>query len=251
MTATATIGTVARLAGVTARTLRHYDDIELLVPSERRHNGYRGYSDADLERLQQILAYRELGLSLDGIAGVLDDPATDVRTLNETRDRIRRHISRLERIASSLDAAVSASTNGTPMTPEERLAAFSGFDPEEHALEAEERWGSTPAYETASRRTDAYSAEDWRRQTDEANDINQQFLALVDAGIPADSEEAARLVDAHRSHVTEWFYECTPEIHAGLGVMYTKDPRFAARFETAGDGLAAYLSAAFAARYGS
>ena len=79
--------------------------------------------------------------------------------------------------------------------------------------------------------------------------MNQGFLQLIADGTPADSTKAAAPVDAHRAYITKWFYECTPEIHAGLGSMYVADERFRASIDKAGNGLAAYQSAAIAARY--
>ena len=136
---TTTIGDVARFAGITVRTLHHYDSIGLLTPSERRGNGYRGYTGADISRLQRILAYRELDLGLDEIRQLLNEPADAVFALKQARRRIAEQVGRLQRIAESLDAAIRAETKGTNMTPEEKLQAFGDFDPEEHAEEAKER----------------------------------------------------------------------------------------------------------------
>ena len=134
-------------------------------------------------------------------------------------------------------------------TPEEKLQAFGDFDPEEHAEEAKERWGGTDAYAESERRTGSYTVDDWQRVSAEADELAQGFLQLMADGTLADSTKAAALVDAHRAHITKWFYECTPEIHAGLGSMYVADVRFRANMDKAGDGLAAYQSAAIAARY--
>ncbi|MCL1692090.1 MAG: MerR family transcriptional regulator [Actinomycetia bacterium] len=251
MTTTTTIGDVARMAGVTVRTLHHYDEIALLVPSERRQNGYRGYSDDDIARLQQILAYRELGLGLDEISAILDDPAGTTGRLVDARRRIERHMDRLRGIISNLEAAIAAEEEGTAMTPEQRLEAFGDFDPVQYDDEARQQWATTDTYEESMRRTSSYTPADWQRQRSEAADLDQRFLALMDAGVAADSEDAAELVDAHRNLISRWFYECTPEIHAGLGTMYVADPRFMQNIDTAGAGLAAYLSAAIRVRYGS
>jgi len=246
---TITIGHVARLAGITVRTLHHYDDIGLLTPSERRQNGYRCYTDADISRLQQILAYRELDLGLDEIARILDKPSDSVEALATARHRIDDQLEKLRRIAASLDAAIDAETKGTRMTPEEKLEAFGEFDPDEFADEAEERWGGTDAFAESARRTAAYTPADWKRQRAETDAIYQELLALLANGIPADSPAAAALVDAHRASITKWFYDCTPEIHAGLGAMYVADERFRSNINASGDGLAEYLSAAIEARY--
>lgn len=246
---TTTIGEVAHLAGITVRTLRHYDDIGLLTPSERRANGYRGYSGADIGRLQQILAHRELGFGLEEIRSVLDEPSGTITALMRARQRVADQLGKLTRIAESLDRSIESETKGPPMTPEEKLSAFGDFDPDEHAVEARDRWGQTGAYAESALRTGAYTSGDWQQLSDEAGKIDQALLALIDADTPADSREAAALVDAHRAHITKWFYDCTPEIHAGLGTMYVADDRFRVNINKAGDGLAEYLSAAMAARY--
>lgn len=246
---TTTIGYVARFAGITVRTLHHYDSIGLLPPSERSGNGYRGYTGADISRLQQILAYRELDFGLDEIRRLLDEPADAVFALRQARRRIAEQIGGLQRITESLDAAIRAESKGTNMTPEEKLQAFGDFDPEEHAEEAKERWGGTDAYAESARRTGSYTAYDWQRVSAEADEVNRGFLRLIADGTPADSTKAAALVDAHRAYITKWFYECPPEIHAGLGSMYVADERFRANIDKAGDGLASYQSAAIAARY--
>jgi len=247
---TTTIGDLARFAGITVRTLHHYDHIGLLTPSERRGNGYRGYTDADISRLQQILAYRELDLGLEEIRRLLLEPDDAVAAFREARRRVAGQVGRLQRIAEGLDAAIEAETKGTSMTPEEKLQAFGDFDPDEYSEEARERWGGTDAYAESERRTGSYTVEDWKQVSAEADEVNQGFLQLMESGTPADSIEAAALVDTHRTHITKWFYNCTPEIHAGLGAMYVVDERFRTNINKAGEGLAEYQSAAIAARYG-
>jgi hypothetical protein len=85
----------------------------------------------------------------------------------------------------------------------------------------------------------------------EADEINDAFLALMEAGAPADSAEAMALAERHRSHISKWFYECTPEMHTGLGSMYVADSRFTENIDKAGEGLARYLSDAIAANHSS
>lgn len=246
---TTPIGDVAALAGITVRTLHHYDEIGLLVPSERKPNGYRAYTDADIDRLQQILTYRELDLSLEEIAAVLDTPTSRARALETARARIAKRINKLHRISESLDAAIRSEEGGTTMTPQERLRAFGDFDPEEHAEEVEQQWGDTPQFAESVRRTNRYTTDDWQEIRAEGDEIYAQFLSLMANEEPADSPVTAHMVDAHRQHISKWFYECTPEIHFGLGDMYVADQRFATNIDRAGDGLAAYMSEAIAARY--
>lgn len=155
------VGHVARAAKVTVRTLHHYDRIGLLRPSGRTAGGYRRYSDADLERLQQILFYRELGFPLEEIAEILDDPRADPMThLRRQRDLLVGRIDRLRAMVTAIEHAMEARRMGISLTPEERFEVFGDFDPEAHAEEAAERWGGYDAYQASQRRTAAYTKAD-------------------------------------------------------------------------------------------
>ena len=238
------VGELARIAGVSVRTLHHYDEIGLLPPSGRTPGGYRTYDDADVDRLRSILTYRELGLGLNEIAEAIE-PGTDAHgVLRRASRRVEEKIRRLEAIRSSLETAIRESEKGTTMTPEQKLAVFGGFDPDEHAAEAHERWGDTNAYAESIRRTTTYTVADWERIRDEAADIYRRFLELRDGGVAPDSAEAAAVVDDHRRHISTWYYECSPEIHAALGRMYVADDRFTTNIDRFGEGLAAYMAAA-------
>src|SRR3954452_11758466 len=142
-----TVGKVARLAGVTVRTLHHYDEIGLLSPSERAATGYRRYDERDLDRLQQILYYRELGFSLEEIATILADPRADpVAHLRRQHELLTTRMKRMREMVLAIEFAMEAHKVGIQLTPEERFEVFGGFDPDEHAQEAQERWGDTDAY---------------------------------------------------------------------------------------------------------
>lgn len=246
---TRTVGQIAKLSGLTIRTLHHYDEIGLLNPSEREDNGYRRYTDRDLERLRQILVYRELGLSLDEIASIVDRDVDPSEALLAERLQIADRIERLRIIAGMIDTTIEAHRKGITMTPEEKLQVFGDFDPAEYEVEAKERWGDTDAYTQSAKRTSSYTKADWDNVNDEADGIYRRFVELMGDGVGADDARAAEVVDAHRAHISRWFYECSPEIHAGLGAMYIKDARFTKNIDKHGDGLAHYMSEAIAARY--
>lgn len=135
------------------------------------------------------------------------------------------------------------------MDAKEALEVFGDFDPAEHDVEAKERWGGTDAYAQSAKRTAAYTKEDWKKIKAEAAAIDKRFVGLMADGVAPDDPEAGRVVDAHRNHISKWFYECSPEIHAGLGQMYTEDARFRSNIDKAGDGLAEYMTAAIASRH--
>src|SRR5215467_13457228 len=149
-----TVGQVAGLAGVTVRTLHHYDDIGLLSPGGRSHAGYRRYGEPDLERLQQIMFYRELGFSLDDITAMLDDPHADPGAhLSRQHTLLTSRMARLGQMVEAVEKAMEAHKMGISLTPEERFEVFGDNDPGRYADEAEQRWGDTDAYRESQRRT--------------------------------------------------------------------------------------------------
>lgn len=237
-----TVGSVARMSGVTVRTLHHYDEIGLLTPGGRSDAGYRRYGDADLERLQQILFYRELGFGLDEIKTVMTDGGADASAhLARQHALLLDRIGRLERMAAAVEKALEARTMGISLTPEERFDVFGDFDPDTHAVEVAERWGDSDAFRESRQRAARYAKADWQRMKEESAAPIDALLGAMRAGRPADSAEAMDAAEQHRQHISRWFYDCTPEIHVGLGEMYVADPRFSATYESIGPGLAAYL----------
>ncbi|WP_327368199.1 MerR family transcriptional regulator [Streptomyces sp. NBC_01217] len=236
------VGQVAGFAGVTVRTLHHYDGIGLLSPGGRSHAGHRRYDDGDLDRLQQILFYRELGFPLDEIAVLLDDPDADPQEhLRRQHRLLSDRIAALRKMAAAVETAMEARKMGINLTPEEKFEVFGDKDPEEHAQEAERRWGGTATYAESQRRVARYTKDDWKRMQAEVADWGAAYSALMEAGEPATGERAMELAEAHRLHITKWFYECTPEIHRGLGEMYVHDPQFRAYYESMRPGLAEHL----------
>lgn len=250
-----TVGAVARLASVTVRTLHHYDQIGLLRPSRRTEAGYRRYTDGDLDRLQQILFYRELGFALDRIASVMaDGGSSPIIHLRRQHAMLLDRIARLKRMAAAVEKAMEARQMGISLTPEERLDVFGDFDPDAFQAEVEERWGETHAYRESRRRTASYTRADWARIRDEGAAINQRLVAAMAAGKPADSVEAMDAAEAHRQQITNAFYDCGYQMHVGLAEMYVADPRFTATYEQVSPGLARYLHDAIkanAARHGA
>ncbi len=236
------VGQVADLAGVTIRTLHHYDEIGLLSPSGRSAAGYRIYEEPDLERLQRILFYRELGFALEGIATIVDDPRTDaVGHLRRQRGLLAERIERLRKMVAAIDYELEAREMDIKLTPEESLEVFGGFKPEEHAEEAEQRWGGTDAYRQSQRRVSKYTKEDWLKIRAEHDEVAANLAALFESGAAPDSEGAMAAVEAHRQHISRWYYDCSYEIHRGLGEMYVGDERFRANYDTLALGLSEFI----------
>ncbi|MFJ3090765.1 MerR family transcriptional regulator [Streptomyces sp. NPDC086838] len=236
------VGQVAGFAGVTVRTLHHYDTIGLLSPGGRSHAGHRRYDDADLDRLQQILFYRELGFPLDEIADLLDDPDADPREhLRRQHALLSHRIEELQRMAAAVETAMEARRMGINLTPEEKFEVFGDKDPDQYAEEAERRWGGTDTYAESQRRAARYTKEDWQRIKTEVASWGERYDALMEAGEPAGGERATDLAEEHRLHICTWYYECTYEIHRGLGEMYVADPQFKAFYDAMRPGLAEHL----------
>lgn len=243
-----TVGEVAKLANVSVRTLHHYDAIGLLSPSMRSAAGYRLYGPADLARLHDVLAYRELGFELEAIGELLANPNDDGREhLKRQEAVINARIARLLAVRRSLHKQMEALIMGINLNPKELLEVFGGQDPTQHAREAEGRWGTSAAYEESQRRTRRYGKEEWLRIIGESADIEAKFAELLAAGTPAADERAMAQAEAHRQHISRYYYDCSYEIHRGLGEMYLADARFKGHYEEVAPGLAAYVAAAIAA----
>jgi DNA-binding transcriptional MerR regulator len=240
-----TVGELSRLAGVTVRTLRHYDAIGLLAPSERTPAGYRHYDERDLERLQQVLCYRQLGFSLEEVADLLDDPEVDAAAHLRRQHRVlRERIERLERMVTAVETMMEAEQMGISLTPEERFEVFGDFEPKTHEQETADRWGDTDAYRQSQRRVKSYSKADWLVIKAEATEIERGFVAAL---AEADRARGMDLAEAHRQHITRWYYDCGYDIHRGLGELYVADERFTAHYENLAPGLASFVNEAIQA----
>lgn len=236
------VGQVAGFAGVTVRTLHHYDEIGLLVPGERSHAGHRRYGDADLDRLQQIMFYRELGFPLDEVAALLDDPDADPREhLRRQHALLSARIGKLQAMAAAVEHAMEARKMGVDLTPEEKFEVFGDFDPDDYADEVRERWGSSEAYKESQRRTASYTKEDWKRLTEEFDAVHRKMAEVMANGLPADSAEAMDVAEEHRRFISSGYYDCSYEMHTCLGEMYVADERFTATYEAIRPGLAVYM----------
>ena len=150
-------------------------------------------------------------------------------------------VDRLKRMAAAVEKAMEARTMGINLTPEERLEVFGEFDPDEHAAEAKERWGGTDAYRESQRRVARYTKADWERIKAQGQAAIEQVVGAMNAGKPADSEEAMTGAEAHRRQIDDAFYPCSYEMHVGLADMYIADTRFTATYEKIAPGLAQYL----------
>lgn len=239
---------VARITGVSIRTLHHYDAIGLVSPSGRTEAGYRLYARADLARLHRVLVGRALGLGLSEIQRALDEPGYDARAaLERQRDAVDGEVRRLERVRASIDRALAALGDAGGGEEETMASIFDGLDDEGYADEAERRWGDTPEWAESRRRVARYRPEELAEAKAELAEIHGALAAARAAGEPHDSARAMDLAERARLHVDRWFYPCSHSMHAKLAELYEADPRFAETIDRHGAGLTGYLAAAIRA----
>lgn len=242
------VGEVARMSGVTVRTLHHYHDVGLLVPSGRSDSGYRMYSADDLGRLQRILYYRELDFRLDGIAELLAAPGGPAdEHLRRQHRLLRARLARTEELITAIESEMEARRMGLSLTPEEQLEVFGTDKLGEYSQEAEERWGDTDAWKESQRRAAAYTKEDWIEIKREADANVAAFAAALKQPAAPTSNTAMELAEAHRRHISHWFYECPYPQHRALAEMYIADPRFTKTYDDVAPGLARYIHDAIVA----
>ena len=224
------VGQVAKIARVTVRTLHHYDEIGLLHPSGRLDSGYRRFATADLERLQRILCYRQLGFPLDHITAVLDDPETDaLEHLQRQHALLSERITALQRMAATVETLMEAHTMGINLELHELLEVFGESDPTAYHEESAQQWGNTSAWTEAQRRTSMYTKADWQRMQAEIAAVMADIAAAKRDWLASGSQRAMDLAEQHRVYLERWFYPCGHAMHRGLGDLYVNDPRFAAQ----------------------
>ncbi|MGW6056974.1 MerR family transcriptional regulator [Streptomyces sp. NPDC055189] len=247
-----TVGQVSGFAGVTVRTLHHYDRSGLLVPSERSPGGYRLYGKADLARLQQILFYRELGFALEEIAEILADPQSSA--LDQLRARhkaLLEQIGKLGRLVEVAERAMDVQQTGVRLSPQERFEVFGEitFDLS-YATEADLKWGSSAGHREAMSRAAAHSKEDWAKIMGEATAWRAELVEAFDEGEPPQGKRAMDLAEEHRKHITRWFTPCPQAMHLRIADDFADDPRAFALVVPPSEqrpGLAAFLHAAVCA----
>jgi len=239
---TVTVQQLARLAGVSARTLHHYDHIGLLTPSARTPAGYRLYGEADLLRLQQILFFRELDFPLADIQAILDEPGFDqVKALRDHRQMLQQEADRLGRLLNTIEKTISRLTEDHMSMTDEEL--YEGFTPEQierYTREANELYDPRIVAES-NRRARNMSRAQWQTVKAEGGAVAQQLADLMDKE-PGDAAVQAAIA-RHYAWVDN-FWHPTAESYRGLGQGYAEHPEFRAFYEKYRPGLADFLCAA-------
>ena len=234
------ISEVAKLTGITVRTLHYYDEIGLLKPSEITEAGYRLYSREDLEILQQILFFRELDFPLSQIKEIMNNPNYDKEeALKKQKELLIQQRQRIEGLIKLIEKRIEGDNN----------MSFKEFDMNEieenkkkYAKEVKERWGTSKAYEESEKKTSSYNKEKWGDINQETSEIFKGFAELRNSD--PGSEEVQELVRRWQKYITDNFYTCTNEILSGLGLMYVEDERFKENLDKNGEGTAKLMAEA-------
>lgn len=239
-----TVSQLATMAGVSVRTLHHYDHVGVLQPSSRTAAGYRLYGEQDLLRLQQILFFKELDFSLDEIREILNDPEFDlVGTLKRHREVLQRRAQRLARLLTTIDKTILKVTEqDVEMKDEELYEGFSREQIERYKREAREMYD--PALvEESERRVRRMSKEQWNAVKAEGDEVTRGLAALMDR--PVEDPEVQALIARHHAWI-EHFYPASAEVYSGLGQLYATHPEFRQFYEKYAPNLADFMAAAMA-----
>jgi DNA-binding transcriptional MerR regulator len=225
-----TIKQLADLAGVSRRTLYHYDKIGLLKPSKQGANRYRYYDDEAALRLQQILFYRELGLSLAEIQEILENPDFDVvQALQAHKSELQKRVGRLNRLIETIDNTILHVKGETTMSNHEIFSGFSEEQQEEYAQQARERW-DPELVDQSMKLWKSYTPKKKQQVLDEGKAIYEDILEYMKKGYAPESLEVQACLVRWHQHM-RYFYEPSMTILRGLGQGYAQSPDFRATFE--------------------
>ncbi len=241
-----TVSRLAKMAGVSVRTLHHYDAIGLLRPLSRTAAGYRLYSEQDLLRLQQILFFRELDFALADIRQILDDPDFDpLAALASHRRQLQDRAARIGRLLHTIDRTIAKITENDmneKVTDEELYAGFTDEQRERYEREVQEQYDPELVAES-NRRVRNMSKEQWRALQQEGEDIHLALAGSMDRD-PEDTEVQA-LIARHYLMMNQ-YYPVSAEIYRGLGQMYVTNDEFRAFYDKVKSGLADFMQPAMA-----
>ena len=237
-----TVSAAADLVGVSVRTLHHYDQIGLVQPGNRSAAGYRLYSDTDIQVLNRVVFYRELGLELAEIREILADPGnTDADHLHRQHELLTDKITRFTAMLAVIDEELTARKAGIGLTPQQRREVFGDNNFVAHAEDARETWGDTTEFAQRQERTARYTQQDWEKLRTELAAINQGLAEAMLSGVPATDPAAMDLAERQRKHTDRWFHDCDHATHRGLAEHYRANDRRGKNYDDMVPGLSRYV----------
>lgn len=229
-----TVQKLAKLSGVSPRTLRYYDEIGLLKPARINSSGYRIYGTREVDRLQQILFYKELGLGLEVIKKIMSsDTFNEIEALKDHRQKLLEKRRQIDLLLLNVEKTIAAKTGGQEMSDEEKFEAFKekliNENEARYGKEIREKYGD----EVVDRSNASFknmSQEDYEKVTRLAQEIKEKLAAAFAEGDP-NGELAQKAADLHRQWLTFFWNDYSKEAHARLAEMYVEDERFKAYYD--------------------
>ncbi len=235
-----TVATLAKLAGISVRTLHYYDEIGLLKPTFTNIKGYRFYENNELYRLQHIMFFKELGFSLKKIMSIMCSPvflAQDL--LRDQKELLIAKKEKIELLINLIEKTMKQEENEGVKKPEELFNAFKDEDYQKYKEEVVQRWGNTQAYTQSVKRMSRMTKTDVDRLKKEGEEIIREISRERESG--PGSQKIQILIKKHYQHINQ-FYDCSYEMYRSLGKMYVEDSRFTAYYERFGKGLAVFVN---------
>ena len=243
-----TIQKLATMSGISTRTLRYYDQIGLLTPARRLESGYRVYGEAEVDALQQILFYRELGLELAEIGAIMRSPDYDRKSvLKEHLKKLESRRKQINMLIENVTKTILKEEGKITMTDTEK---FKGFK-EELILENERKYGSEVREKYGDEAADASNAklmnltqEEYGAMEKLGNEIKRLLCEAVENGVSPESETGRKVMELHKEWLSYTWKTYSREAHIGVVQMYTADERFTTYYDEKTPGCAAFLKAA-------
>ena len=238
---TMTVGEVSTLLGVSVRALHHWDESGLVHPSRRSDAGYRLYCETDIMRIQQVLVYRQTGMSLADIKEVLDEPGADAVThLHRQRELLQGQVSHLQQMLLSIDTILDMQQLGGRLSLAETVEIWgTDWDPV-YLAEAQAKWGDTEEWAESARRKARMTRADWEQAHSETVALETALAEAMHSGVEPGSPEANALARWHRKDLNRWF-EVSTSKQVVIARSYVADERYARYYDKRAPGLAAWV----------
>jgi DNA-binding transcriptional MerR regulator len=239
-----TVQKLSRMAGVSPRTLRYYDEIGILKPARINSSGYRIYGQAEVDRLQQILFYRELEMSLDRIKNIVNAPGFDrVKALMEHRERLLAKRHNLDKLIANVEKTIESSKGRIKMTDKEKFEGFKqkliDDNEKKYAQEIREKYGDE-AVDRSNQQFKKMTQKEYEAMKDLENQIKETLAEALETGNPA-GDLAQKAADLHKQWITKAWGQYSKEAHAGVAQLYVDDERFKAYYDEKRPGTAEFL----------
>ncbi|CAH1199502.1 HTH-type transcriptional activator TipA [Paenibacillus allorhizoplanae] len=239
-----TVQHLGKLAGISTRTLRYYDEIELLMPARINSSGYRIYGQNEVDRLQQILFYRELGIPLEQIKDIMSSPTYDgTRALMDHREQLLDKRRQLDILIANVEQTIASKEGRLTMSNKEKFEGFKqkliDDNEKKYGKEIREKYGDDKVNKS-NQKLQNMTQEQHDAVTRLAEEVAETLAEAFKLGDPG-SELAQKAADLHKQWLMSYWSEYSKEAHAGLAQMYVDDERFKAYYDVKQPGTAAFL----------